>query len=261
MRIYLAVILLLISCSCAFAQGGGVLFDDVDDYIDQVSDTGDLTTSISISFWIYLEDDNSEGHVVQRTTVADQLNFQFKVRLGRDMQFVWRDAADNSYDGCLSSGAITSGAWHHIVATHRWLSADSTVIYVDGVDDTGSCARLTDDTPYVAGTQIFNIGRHPDDSSYFDGRIKDVWLWEGHVLTQAQVDLIFNSQLKGIEATIEPDNLYGGWYLDDCPDGASCDGVNFHDQSGLGKTLVGDDGANNTGLTGQAETEHSYWGH
>lgn len=44
----------------------------------------------------------------------------------------------------------------------------------------------------------------------------------------------------------------GQWELGACADGASCDAVSLLDLSGNGRHITGDNGANNTGLTGRA---------
>ena len=90
---------------------------------------------------------------------------------------------------------IASSTWFHLVVVQDGISPK---IYIDAVDVT-TLTTTTDTTRWFAdATANFNIGRlgcfhNGSNANFFDGQIDDFRYYQNTVLTQADIDLLFNS--------------------------------------------------------------------
>jgi hypothetical protein len=155
-------------------------------------------------------------------------------------------------------GSLTTGVWYWING-YRDTSGNELKIFVDG----GTAkATDTDSTGSISGQNSRELvigagctsGGCPD-SEYSDVEIAEIYIW-GDVLSTTERDTLVASNVRGVGLGFSDFRAY--WAMDDEEDGTSADGDTFIDMGTNKNDCTGDDGANNTGLTANAETVISY---
>lgn len=131
----------------------------------------------------------------------------------------------------------------------------SCAIYIDGVSQAINDNLVDEDIPSTS--EVIRIGSRGGSAGYFDGQIYSIAVWNKS-LTSDEVASYVNAKSKRLALQVASSNLVGLWELDECSDGVSCDGLKFTDLSTTGLSGIGDNGANNTGLTGSAEKTKTY---
>ena len=84
-----------------------------------------------------------------------------------------------------SGAAVQLGAWSHVTATY-YAPTKFMELYVDGIPVAGTTASAT----WSSGCNTFTLGRFTDGGGatrYFNGKVADVQVWPGTVLTPTQV--------------------------------------------------------------------------
>lgn len=128
--------------------------------------------------------------------------------------------------------------------------------YKDGVEQTASAGTGTWGSSSL-GTNAY-IGCRFNQVQSVGSVVSDVAIWSS-VLTTAEIALRSLSKVKRVSCQISPSTLLNYWPLDEVSDGASSNGTSFKSICGSGATnATGDDGANNTGLTAEAERVLTY---
>jgi len=159
------------------------------------------------------------------------------------------------------TGLTLSTNWTTVVAT--WDGATNTfTVYQDGVDITAGMAKVVDNAGTMANSsRDMYVGCSTNDSGstkleHFNGQISEVAAWN-IIMTADEVAALDASNLKHFPLNHRANNCQFYFPLNEVADGVSADGVIFRDLI-TGSFITGDDGANNTGLTGAAEEELSY---
>lgn len=162
----------------------------------------------------------------------------------------------------------TNGAWvfndivndtniHHFALTYDQDSLlNDPIIYIDGSPTTGTevlTPTLIADSDAASTLYFFN---RADGARPFDGLKGSICAWS-NILTEAQIDIISNAKVSGMERQVSPSTLIDCWLLNDQPEGTSGDGDTFVSLTGA-NNCTGSDGANNTGLTARAENTLTY---
>ena len=185
---------------------GAAFFDGTDDYITISDDnTLDFTTDFSIACWVKLNAINSTADGIVTKVDGDGVGYG-----------IYADNADSKIKlfstqhqtATADTGALSTGTWYHIAATHESGSVDENKIYVDGVliDTTSATASL------VANGEPLEFGRIFQDNGYnLNGYLCNVGLWSA-VLTQAQVKSIMWKNYAGLTSS-ETTNLVSWWNL------------------------------------------------
>lgn len=193
--------------------GGGILFDGVDDLIN-VDGVLSNPTKLSISLWAKNTGSFSSA----------ELLFAHRSEVTRLLQITYQDSttilfqmrgSGNSLQ-TLTYSSATAANWNHIVATFDRVG-DSHKLYVNGV--------LRDSSTYDFGSETFTSTKQTIGGTYateyqnhWEGPLTEVALWSD-VLTQDDVDQLYNSKIKHLPLQIQPANLVAYWPLDDLPDG------------------------------------------
>lgn len=250
-KIISLVIALILVPSLCFS---GIDFDGVDDYVNSVD--VDITGSLSISCWIKI-DANVTG--MNQSLIGKQIGSGILIFIRDDHPTtVFRRTIDFFVgQDNISTTQLSFGTWYNIVGTHSD-SGDETAVYINGVKETlqlggANTNNLTTDTETWKVAADF-IGGVTD---YMDGNITDVAVWNG-LLTQAEITQLASSRIKRMPLQIQTANLKIYYPMDDGVDGTSADLDTVKDLSGNGNNGNPDNGANNTGLSWQAETILSY---
>lgn len=261
MKKLLALIIVLSMIVPSFA---GVDFDNTDDVLN-VADAIGLTSFLSISAWVKFDTDNTDDYIMSGSVggggfliLRDNVD---SVTSRTDVFTVLFRTDGTQYRLSSASNSALSGEWIHLCVTFSGSTAgaDELKIYVNGVEDANS--------PQTNGSGEVNpvalkIGQTNISNSVMDGIINEVAIWaevdSNSVLTPADIMLLASSRIKHMPLQVQPANIFAYWPLDQVPDGASANLVEFLDYTGNGNTATGNDGANNTGLTAVGETILSY---
>lgn len=162
----------------------------------------------------------------------------------------WFITARNGTSDDVLGGTASLG-WHHFVAV--FASASDRRLYVDNsLEVTGTVSKSF---PNPTRT-LFGVIREPLTGAPFDGQITEVAGWDIELFNDDRSQL-FNT-IKGRPMQIQFPNLIKYHPMDDESDGSSADGAIVRDLSGNGNDGLGDNGANNTGLTFKAEEVLTY---
>lgn len=130
--------------------------------------------SWSYSFWINANNFNSSPLFIQTTFgYADVFNLNYFAVIG----------TSSGIQTCFSSG-LTTGSWDHIVTIYNEQS-NSLSIYKNGLLMNSST------TNGILNQIIGNIyvGKRPNNTGYFDGKIDDIGIWNRALTTQEIADL------------------------------------------------------------------------
>ncbi|MFH1587496.1 MAG: LamG domain-containing protein, partial [Candidatus Diapherotrites archaeon] len=88
-----------------------------------------------------------------------------------------------------SGNRLTPNGWHHIAATWE-MTADRTVLYVDGIPETFSNIGFTGSTYW--GDGVITMGRTYYASKFFTGTMDEVGVWN-RALTAEEISSLYNS--------------------------------------------------------------------
>jgi hypothetical protein len=166
-------------------------------------------TAFSLSAWINVNSTSTSNHILSVfNTATSSRKFIFRVQSGGAIRLLTYDSSGTTAaNATSSSGAITAGTWHHVVAVEN---SGTTTVYVDGTSvATDSGSNNTNTSP----TANLNFGGRDDFASSsnerMDGKIDDVRIYSD-ALTSAEVGYIYNNTT----ASIPTDNLEAYYKFD-----------------------------------------------
>jgi lysophospholipase L1-like esterase len=164
-------------------QGGALLFDGTDSYV-QVEDQSSLRlTSMTLSAWVYIPDRISAGW----QTILEH------GRLGDNWYGLWKsDYKDSFHFRWSGAGAadflqeISPDAWYHVVGVLDSSTYPARVsLYLNGqLDSEFYTKRLPLETP-----SILNLGKSAHDNEFFAGQLDEVQLYNRPLSASEVLDL------------------------------------------------------------------------
>lgn len=246
------VIVILLSLLFVNPSWAGIYFDDVDDYVVCGTSLTLESSPFSVSIWINQNSpgnfsrvickDNGIGNAVWTLNNHSDGRYYFDV-------FNTLNTSFNTYDASVDT-LSANGSWTHFVLT---FDGTNVSIYKNSVlkKTNNSFTGTLNTEPTV------NMTIGGSQSGCWEGWITEVAYWNV-TLTQTEIDLLFNSKIKGIPLQIRPSNLKGYWSMDEGTSGNSADLDTCWDLSGNGNNGNPDNGGNNTGLTWIGESVLSY---
>ena len=95
--------------------------------------------------------------------------------------------AEINNGGNITSGSVTTSAWHHLVLTYN-NSTNAMILYIDG-----SSAATGTSSSDAAGTSQLNIGAGPAPSNYWSGNMALYGTWRNRILSASDVTALYNS--------------------------------------------------------------------
>lgn len=147
----------------------------------------------------------------------------------------------------FSPSTYTLNQWYHIAARY---TGGTTTLWVDGVQVASGSAGSN---PDLTGT-LTMCGL--EGNNWSNAVITELRTYTSAIDPQILANL--GKSRRRLAAGPVP-TAY--WPLDECADGAACNGVSFKDRSGNGRHGTGDDGGNNSGLVGKGSASVSrIWG-
>lgn len=158
-----------------------------------------------------------------------------------------------------SDTAVTNGQWEHIAFTYD--EDGNATLYLNGNVVAQAAPVNSDNIAKDLSSNEFTLCARrlagtPD--TFFDGAIEEFYFWKGVALSQNEVEKLSDSRVRRSGCQVQPSSLARYFPLDDVADGSSGDGVSFRDPCTQATAAVGDDGANNTGLDGEASNNLTY---
>lgn len=236
-----------------FISWAGLELDGVDDFCDTTASLATGSAARTYSCWFRTSSSAAVAMLSNGNNTGTAIAIGFVCENGT--------LAGRFFGGYFFTKAVTcnDGNWHHFAYAYNGGAHQNALIMYDGVALTGlsfgngaNPLNTGSDFDMVIGKQLGFGG----DTSYFDGEITDISYWDA-ALVAAQLEIISISQGKRMPLQIAPSNLQHYWVMDDIAEGVSVDGQTLRDIVG-GDDATGDDGGNNTGLTGAAEKVLSY---
>ena len=249
--ITITLVIIAFSLSCQ----SEVVFDGIDDYIT-VSDSASLNITgnqLSINAWIYWTGTNST--LIEKIDDFSGKSRGFLIRRSSVASTDWRTYVANDSDGWkYAQVTLPQNQWFHFVLVYN----GSTIQHYINGQASGSTTIWSGNIGTTLG-QDLNIGREIANGNKYtmDGAITELAIWDIG-LTQKDVDQLYQSRVKRTPLQVQPDDLLAYWPLDDVPNNASGNGRRFNDYSGNGNVGIGNDGTNNVGMIGMAESVLSY---
>ena len=240
----------------------GADFDGVDDEIDCGSNASlDNLSAMTISLWANVDTFVAgevlvaKGNTGWRWRLGGSGTNNLEIRIDYNTQDAWRVTSDSS---------ITLDVWQHFLLTWTGSSTATNIkIYVNGTETSYASTQNGSTTRSDDSASNLWIGTIDGTTSFIDASITEVAIWN-MVLSADQIVLLAKSKVKRMPLQLsDPDadgtnELVGYWPMDEVADGASADLATFFDLSGNGNNGNPDNGANNTGMTGVAESVLSY---
>lgn len=160
--------------------------------------------SFSISAWVKAEDSGYCALWTKRGGSTAYQGFFLGVQAGRLDFYLTHDWAEPGGDEGLyvrgTSGGgfntLSDGSWHHLVVTYSGTATAAGVrSWVDGNEDTTQTAA-TDRDAVAGSTQNgldITVGADSATSDLSFGDVDELVVWDGTVLTPAQVAVLYNS--------------------------------------------------------------------
>jgi hypothetical protein len=164
--------------------GNALNFDGVDDYASIPHSTSlDISSVITVEAWIKADTLGSQNAIIRKGLWDTAVIKSW----GLDIQQIGgvKKARFFIYDGTMgylaTSGAITTGTWHHLAGTYDGTTVD---IYLDGDNVLSTSVNYVGDID--TNTEGIVIGMRNDDC-FFDGLIDEVRIWK-EALDSGQIE-------------------------------------------------------------------------
>ena len=256
MREFIIVLVLL---SCPLAVFGAVECSVDDDLTTGVNASSFLsTTTGSLALW-YKPTGTAGGGGDANCYQGERLYVDFDTTTGEGAIGLHRNPDLSGTDRLCATNyttseqmvavAYTNNAWTHLVWVH---GGGNLSLYKDGVLVSSVASGASSSLAHPLRLCIGALGSATPGQGVVAA---------AQVYPSALAANVIESLGKSRTLRLSPIASSGDWPLDDCADGATGDGVSFRDRSGNGRTMTGDDGDNNSGLTCSGSAYLSYpWG-
>jgi hypothetical protein len=169
-------------------------FDGTDDYISFNSSTLlQITGDQTISAWIYKDTSGTAQNIVDHgasgETQATNHLYEVTINASNYIEYFWENGT-GSNTTVTSSVPLntTSGAWDFITVTRD--TTNNQVVFYENGQQLGTTQTYTND-PDGGTSGVLYIGRAPDISVWFNGRIDDVRI-DNYALTAQQIKMLYN---------------------------------------------------------------------
>lgn len=255
-KLILVVVILLVALPC----WGGVDFDGIDDILIESSDPALTGNKFSIFSIVRIDALPVVGdafiHTIYTNDGVSSVD-GVELRLGLDGTDGGKDNfhchqvnSDNSptRSSVNSTLVVSTGVWYSIFC---WNSSNAINIKVCDLE-TSSCTETTGDSTSgesiktVSGTDIGSRS----GGRFWDGVIDSLVVWDDQVVRVPFEDSLESGYKKRLVCQSQPEDLVLYLILDECANGKDCDGKIFQSPCNVSITASGDNGANNTGLSG-----------
>lgn len=129
------------------------------------------------SAWIKVNNDNSAYQILRKKPDGGDSVINFNKTSGNKLQ-VYISGGDGTWIQGESTNLITAdNAWHNVAFSYQANAADSLKIYIDGVGETVVLTGTNPLSQIKTSNQPLHIGSFGGTSTYFDGLIDDVRIY------------------------------------------------------------------------------------
>jgi hypothetical protein len=170
------------------SNGGSLVFDGTDDFIDFTSDSNLFPTSgLTISSWF--KTTVADRWVVNRTSSPSGI-------YPSDGYYLIGEIAGTMLFGVNAIGVstpsvITTGTWINMVGT--WTPSTSILLYQNGIQVASNTTSIP--ASIINPSVVIEIGRRPGGPDYWDGNLAQVSIYN-RALTASEVSQNYNA-LRG----------------------------------------------------------------
>ena len=236
----------------------GILLDGVDDLFS-VSDNSDFDVGsgdFAISFRVKGPITGANGAVIQLSAETGGHGAIIGYVAGTDFR-MFLSSNGSTFD-IASNTTMGQRPTSGVVENYMLMRSGNTFTTYKGTAQTNTFTNSSSIFHTPAPLQIGRDFAGGAAQFSINGLIEGLFVWKGVSLSSIEREIIVNSNIKNIELQIQPANIVAGWGFCGGPDGDSADGDVLIDLTGNGNDAIGDDGANNSGLTWKAEDILSY---
>lgn len=176
-----------------------------------------ITTAITMCAWAarQVDRDTTKAMLITRGQTQpspSQQLYEIYV-LTNHYRFCYSDAAGGFGQVWETSGtAPSTNVPAHIAVSYTYGAGSSLKFYINGVSVSGSWIHGSGNTAVTNNNNALQFGCD-GFATPFMGIIDEVAIWSS-ALTQAEIQIIANSKLKGMPRLISPSTLVGYWPLD-----------------------------------------------
>jgi hypothetical protein len=153
-------------------NGGSIVFDGVDDYVNCGNDSSfDLTTQLTLECWVKTSDTSQFAHFISKFP-ASNCSYQLGATVGSGYLYFSRstNGSNQGINGQVNIN-VCDGNWKHVVVSYN--STTSTLLMsINGIIQSSS---LSGDV-YVTTTNV-NIGRRTNVGQYYSANISNVRIY------------------------------------------------------------------------------------
>jgi len=168
--------------------GKALSFDGVDDYVDTELNTNDLSSPITISFWMN-PNEIKKSPLVSGYNGANPRENRWDIQLNRDGASKIRWVEHEGRDGAISATVLQADTWYHITVIHDLPNSESK-IFVNG--ELEATAKIEQDVNTDRVVQFAD-----GDGDCYGGIIDEVAIFN----VALSEDLISDIMTKGLAPT------------------------------------------------------------
>lgn len=258
-----SIIFLILLVSVCYNSWAGIDFDGTDDYVDSnYLASYSSTNSFTYCAWAILDgvaapyaEDWIIGAIDDSGVAIIQYGFDTSCGSGLKPRVYIRDDTNTLDNVCSTGTAVTVGVLFSLCLVYDDPNAD-VILYQDGVNiasDTAFSATGAKTFTTNGGAEL-GVGARNDRTvevynSQFDGKIYEVAMWRS-ALTPTQILQYHNMKMSTAPCSINNSTLEKYLPMNNGEAGTSADGDSVINMCGSDSdSAVGNDGANNTGLS------------
>ena len=180
-----------------------IVLDGVDDYVTVSDDTSLALTNVTIAAWFNVTPVSSITTILSKDS-----SYKLEIDANGNLKASLYDSS--AWNFILSTLALPSNKWIFITFTFNGTDLN---LYVDGVLNQSSSPSPV--ISIASSTNDLYIGSAAGSSSFFDGSIDDIAVWDS-ALSQSDITAIYNSG-SGISDLTQSysTNLVGYWNFDE----------------------------------------------
>jgi hypothetical protein len=169
--------------------GDALLFARASSQYLQCSAAADLVIydqDVSACAWVYFSTIPASGQYIIIGGESSAFGMGL-VSDGTYMQFrIW---SVGSVPGTASTATLSTGAWHFVaVSFDNSETTNNCTYYIDGTAET-----ITFDQTFGSVADSNVLGARRSTSEFFDGKLCQIGLWKGRIMSEAEWDDIYNS--------------------------------------------------------------------
>lgn len=199
-----------------------MVFDGTDDWVD-FGDVLDFerTDTFSIEFWFKTATAAVQA-LVAKGDVAATAGYEVSLDASGSVHFfAVNTPSTNELNVRTTATGFDDGAWHHCCVTYDGSSTPGGVnIYVDSTDEVLTTVTSSPLSASILNADPLRFGARSDGADRLTGNMTQVGIFSA-VLSQAQVDELFDNGPVDKKQVSAWTNVVGHWHLGNCDTGSA----------------------------------------